>query len=601
MIKKAVFRITIVLIGFLLLACNSLTGSPTPNVIVITATPLPPPDSQTQETLPDVEPSPLPTVDETLPSLDNRLHNPGFEGQTHTVEFGEVNIVDWWEPFYCEIPYTDESCLQRGEGNAGGDLMSRPTFQATTAPGLKRSGDSAQMWTCNYQSCWGGVYQTFPTTPGEVCEVGVWVQSWSAADPAATERHSTLENGSDRSNSTWRIRVDPTGGTYAWDSQVIASRSFGYEDGIYDAYALISLTFAATGDRATVFLENFRLWPFPHNENIIDDAYAYCQLPEQPPIIETPPLPPASPPETAFQVGEFTLLGSPQGDIQATGVVDILRMGDELWLYYVGPTAGDVMGLATSCDGLTWTHKGTLTLEAAVPSPWNQADINDMTILYNPGTELFEGWYSATIDANDLTTTGIGYATSSDGLHWSRVSEGPVIDQGPPGSWNEERIGGQDVVKVEDTYYLYYTATTLLPKFYRQIGCEISQDGVNWVQCPGNPLLSPEPEIAPFEGVELEEPSVIYHEGNWLMAYTGFLGPQGEEWRIGLAQSLDGLHWDRLYTEPLVSWTDPGEEELPSTLVPHLYLDTEQDLLWLWYSDAGNGGVVIATAPIIRP
>lgn len=597
MIKRIVSHLGIVLSGFILLACNA--GTPTPNVIMITATPIPPPDIP--EATPIEAPSPLPTIDEASTNLDNRLHNPGFEGQTHRVEFEEVNLVDWWEPFYCEVPYTDESCLRRGAGNPGGELMARPAFQSVTTPGLERSGDSAQMWTCNYQSCWGGVYQTFPTTPGEVCEVGVWVQSWSAANLETSERRSDLANGSDRDNSTWRIRVDPTGGTYAWSSSVIASREFGYADGIYDAFAPISFTFAATGDQATVFFENLRLWPFPHNENIIDDAYVYCQKPEQPLVVESPPPPPADSPEAAFRLGEFTLLGPPQGDIQVSGVIDILRMEDELWLYYVGPTDGGVMGLAISQDGRTWTHQGTVTLEAAIPNLWNQAGINDMTILYDPVTGLFEGWYSSATDANDLTTTGIGYATSSDGLNWTRVSEGPVIDQGPLGSWNEERIGGQDAIKIGDTYYLYYTATTLLPKFYRQIGCEASLDGVNWVQCPGNPLLSPDPEVAPFEGVELEEPSIVYSEGNYFMAYTGYLGPQGEDWRIGLAQSTDGLHWNRLYTEPLVSWTNPGKEDLSSTLYPQLYLDAEQNLLWLWYGDESYGSVVIATAPITRP
>ena len=81
----------------------------------------------------------------------------------------------------------------------------------------------------------------------------------------------------------------------------------------------------------------------------------------------------------------------------------------------------------------------------------------------------------------------------------------------------------------------------------RQIGCRSSTDGINWTACPGNPQMTPRPSFAPFEGNELENPNPIYHDGLWLMAFTGFGGPQGTHFRLGLAASFDGQNWEEAF------------------------------------------------------
>ncbi len=529
---------------------------------------------------------------------ENRLVNPGFEGEGESMT-ETIITAEGWRAFYCNEPYTTKPCWRRGKGHLGGLEMVTPVFQPTMAAALVHGDESAQEWRCDNETCWAGVYQTFPTTPGEVCEVGAWVRSWSALQPEQPLNpgawRSSIKAPIEQDNSTWRIRVDPTGGTYAWASEIIASEPFGYEDGIYDSYAPISMTFVAASNQATVFFDNLRLWAYPHNQNTIDDAYVFCR---KSPGVEAPSLPPMAseaPPQTKLEFGEFTFLGMVEG-ITAGRADDVIQIGNEFWLYYTN--IGSEINLATSTNGLTWTpYEENPVFTPGAPGSWNHAWVQDATIIHDPETGGFEMWYQAAAN-EDLLTTGIGYATSSDGLHWTPVGDGPVIDQGLPGSWNEERIGGQAAIKIGETYYLYYTSTTLLPIFYRQIGCEVSLNGIDWTQCPGNPIMTPQTETIPFEGLELEEPSVRYHDGYWLMSYTGFLGPQGNEWRIGLAQSFDGLNWERLYTEPVVTWTDQEQPGTKSTMAPVIYLDFENDLLWLWYFDFQLNGLAVATAPI---
>jgi predicted GH43/DUF377 family glycosyl hydrolase len=563
------------------------TTAPTP-----TATPL--------ASLPT--PTPLPTAP---PGLENRLNNPGFEGESHSVIFDEVQVAAGWEPFYCAKPYEDQDCVERGPA-AGEDYsshMSRPDFVPIATAERVHGGATAQRWWCEYAACMGGVYQTFDTDPGQICEVGVWVQSWSAPtneghDPGGSptgSNTSELVTQSDRDNSTWRIRVDLTGGSYPWQSGVLTSPTFDDKTGFYDQYAQISYSFVATGDRATVFFEDLRLWPFEHNESFLDDAYAVCWTPDEP-IPESPIQFPtsASPPDV--RVRRFTT----QAVISGRRGGDMVRVGNEFWMYHTVGEEPYRIGLATSPDGLTWTQAEDQIVfepEESVQR-WDSGGVFSPSVLYDAETGQFEMWYTGESIGGDNYGLGFGYATSPDGIHWTRALDDPVLTHGPLGMWNEERIGPLDVVKVDGVYYLYYSATTLLPTFQRQIGCAASLDGLRWQDCPGNPVYSPDADEASFEGIESEWPNVIYSDGLWLMAYTGYLGGQGPNFRIGLAASADGQHWQRLSEDPVIRRPIDEDAETYSTAGPVIYLDREAGLLWMWYGDS-TAGWVASTAEIV--
>lgn len=218
----------------------------------------------------------------------NRLRNPSFEGNVRPVLFGEVNVHEEWEPFYCDQPYTPHKCpapLPCAPGQTKGCnppdlLMGRPEYKSSNVDNRVHSGATAQQWFCMYRTCQAGVYQTFPTTPGRVCEVGAYVQTWSAPTEYGSDGNlytSDVATADGRANSKWFIKVDPSGGTYAFADHVLSSRAFTYDDGHFDKYVKIRFTFTATGNQATVFFENYRLWPFTHNDSYIDDVYAYCE------------------------------------------------------------------------------------------------------------------------------------------------------------------------------------------------------------------------------------------------------------------------------------------------------------------------------------
>lgn len=270
-------------------ATETAGPSPTPTATA-TATKTPTPtDTPTITPTPTETPPPTPTqimpdiiIPEDTPNL---LRNPGFEGEYATTEYWSDAegmyikhlTASGWIPYYCDQPYTPEKCpaLRQGDGNPEGLLMGRPEFKLTEIANRVHGGERAQQWFCAMRACRAGVYTTVETVPGQVCEVSVWVQTWSA-DGAGYPYISDVSTQDARDNSIWLIRVSPTGDTWAFADENLVSRAFGYEDGHYDQFVEISYRFVAQSITTGVFIENLRLWPIGNNDSYVDDARVRC-------------------------------------------------------------------------------------------------------------------------------------------------------------------------------------------------------------------------------------------------------------------------------------------------------------------------------------
>ncbi len=250
-------------------------------------TPSPIPFSEVERDTP--EPTPVPQDDDdaggenpTITDGDNLFDNPGFEGSTRTVTFGEILVFNSWEPWYCDPPFTQERCdnpvpCEDGETegcNPPEVKMRRPEYKVATASNRVYGGSSAQQWFCFYGTCQAGVYQTIETQAGEQCTVGAHIQSWSNFD--GDIESDNLDDPDGQANSQWKIRVDLDGGDDPFDGDFVESRTFTFDDGHYDKYIEVSLNFTAENDETTVYFENLRLFPIANNDSYIDDAFAYC-------------------------------------------------------------------------------------------------------------------------------------------------------------------------------------------------------------------------------------------------------------------------------------------------------------------------------------
>ncbi|MBS1857797.1 MAG: hypothetical protein JST11_20675 [Acidobacteria bacterium] len=130
----------------------------------------------------------------------------------------------------------------------------------------------------------------------------------------------------------------------------------------------------------------------------------------------------------------------------------VVKGPDGTWyLYYTGAgtTGAEGVGLLTSTDGAHWTRYGNGPVLAAQPGAWD-SEILEQSAIYFQGQ--FWMWYSAYRGPLDMKTTpiSIGLATSPDGIHWTRYTNNPVIGPGAPGTWDDLRVLAPDVAVQPD-------------------------------------------------------------------------------------------------------------------------------------------------------
>jgi uncharacterized repeat protein (TIGR01451 family) len=136
------------------------------------------------------------------------------------------------------------------------------------------------------------------------------------------------------------------------------------------------------------------------------------------------------------------------------------------WMYYDGTTGGDeAIGLGFSADGVTWTgydSNGDGTADPVmngtyVPGDWDQDFLSRATI-WREASADYRMWYSAGIGTMNH---GLGYATSPDGLNWTRDPGNPIFhkdDTGYPNyPWRLDRSYTPMVLRAGSLWLMWYS------------------------------------------------------------------------------------------------------------------------------------------------
>jgi predicted GH43/DUF377 family glycosyl hydrolase len=190
-------------------------------------------------------------------------------------------------------------------------------------------------------------------------------------------------------------------------------------------------------------------------------------------------------------------------------------------------------GLAISDDGVHWRKQGRIVSPG--PASWEGDYIAaNGSALWNGSEFLY--WYQA----GPRETPAIGLARSSDGRQW-RKQPAPVLATGPRGSWDERGVADPYVVRIGDSYYMYYLGQDRARR--QRLGVARSRDSVRWQKMRANPILELGVDGA-FDEAGLGEPAVWQSHGQYWMLYTG--RDRTENRRLGLARSMDGVTWEKL-------------------------------------------------------
>lgn len=258
--------------------------------------------------------------------------------------------------------------------------------------------------------------------------------------------------------------------------------------------------------------------------------------------------------------------------------------GFQMW--YTGRvatgTAGVVtaVGRATSADGTDWMKdRHNPVLADGVSGEWDADGAGYASVLRIDGT--YHLWYAGR-DAAGMQR--IGYATSPDGVQWTKHAANPVLEPGLEGAWDARGVRPGTVLWIDGIYHMWYTGVG--PDGAAQIGYAISPDGVNWARYAGNPVLRA--EGAGWDALGVYRPAVLYAGTTYRMWYTG-VGSAGVP-HIGAAASTDRIHWTRGPAKPVLAPGGLDAWDAAGVAQPALLFDRESLTYHMWYT-GGSGGV----------
>jgi len=185
-------------------------------------------------------------------------------------------------------------------------------------------------------------------------------------------------------------------------------------------------------------------------------------------------------------------------------------------MWYTGQARKrSLMGLAASDDGGR-TFRRCSEEPIMIPEfPWEKESVMNPCVLKENG--IYRMWYAA---GETHEPNALGYAESTDALHWRKSLINPIFCRGSE-PYERERIGGCEVHRLPGgRYVMFYIGYEDIHT--ARICAAISPDGVHrWERLPGNPLISPGEGC--WDADACYKPSLFRDEANqrWLLWYNG--------------------------------------------------------------------------------
>jgi predicted GH43/DUF377 family glycosyl hydrolase len=280
------------------------------------------------------------------------------------------------------------------------------------------------------------------------------------------------------------------------------------------------------------------------------------------------------------------------------------------------------IGLAISADGLNFTRvpgdqAGHAILDVGAPGQF------DDHLTYRPYVlkdgNLYRMWYNGSnhffnCPNGELSKSRrIGYAESTDGIHFTRSYDGPgpggsVLPLGPDGAMDAQQVGYVWVIKDNAQYKMYYSAND--PGNFWRVALAVSTDARHWTKVPGNQTGGAILDLGPsgsFDVACAYEPSVVKESDSlYRMWYRGcqtagiFGG--ASLGTLGYAESKDGITWVKI-PQPGAGGAAlglglTGAFDDTGITTPSVFL--ENDVWKMYYAAFDSNGVYMtgyATAP----
>lgn len=228
------------------------------------------------------------------------------------------------------------------------------------------------------------------------------------------------------------------------------------------------------------------------------------------------------------------------------------------------------VGYAVSDDGLTWVEPQESPVLPAEDMPF--ADDIDLALLSSGFVDADGTWvlyFFLFPSQGSSVEMGMVRATAPEPLGPWVMGEDVLLVPGSEGEWDSDNIGAPHVMLVDGEYRAYYFASG-------GIGMATSSDGLEWTKyddpntaeapyAESDPVFLASEDEDAWDYNSVADPTVLITPDGWVMLYDSFQGVNsnfaGGSRGYSLALSEDGIHWERLQAEPM--WLNQRDMRLP--------------------------------------
>jgi len=239
-------------------------------------------------------------------------------------------------------------------------------------------------------------------------------------------------------------------------------------------------------------------------------------------------------------------------DSRGLETVSVIEKDGEFWMWYMAYPCNladgengreKCIGLAKSLDGVNWTKHPEPVLEPELwfegpysyeedGETWWDGGLQEPSVIWDMEAGLFRMWYTGTRDYPEaernwtVKTSRVGYATSPDGINWTKNPE-PVLVWDSNVSWENWNFVVHTNVVADPVlgYHLFYSGGSY------SIGHAWSADGVNWTRDADSPLLwgyEDEEGVVMYGG-----PSAIFEADGSISLFHMRSVPGAQDWGDG--------------------------------------------------------------------
>jgi predicted GH43/DUF377 family glycosyl hydrolase len=236
--------------------------------------------------------------------------------------------------------------------------------------------------------------------------------------------------------------------------------------------------------------------------------------------------------------------------------------------------------MSNSLAQLNWTKHGSAVLLAGSAGEWDDEGVGLSSVIYNGNT--YKMWYSGW----DGTHFRIGYATSPDGINWTKYNDpatvnppyaesDPVLNLGP-GSWENNWVYAQTVYFDGTNFRMWYAGTD---GDHDRVGYATSPDGITWTKNPANPVINLGPSGS-WDDVSVDPGPINFNGTTFAMIYNGY---DGLHFQGGYATSPDGISWTKS-ADPILLYGQSGSWDTPRIQPGSVVYNSNTSKYYLFYS-----------------